>query len=157
LRDLQNADDSARLLERLRREQLKLSVQHGRHVPIAFKVAPDLHPDHIDALADVFVQGGLECLIATNTTLERQAVMSDPLHAEAGGLSGPPVRDLSTAVISQFAQRMGARVPIIGVGGIASVQDAQEKFDAGACLVQLYTSFIYQGPALVRALVREVG
>ncbi len=157
LRDLQNADESARLLERLRREQIQLSVQHGRHVPIAFKVAPDLHPDHIDALADVFVQGGLECLIATNTTLARQAVASHPLHVQAGGLSGPPVRDLSTAVIAQFAQRMGSRVPIIGVGGIASVADAQEKFAAGATLVQLYTSFIYQGPALVRALVRALG
>lgn len=157
LRDLQNADESARLLARLRREQEQLSLRHGRHVPIAFKVAPDLHPAHIEALAEVFVREGLECLIATNTTLSRRDVESNPLHHEAGGLSGPPVRDMSTAVIAQFASHMGSRVPIIGVGGISSVQDAQAKFAAGASLVQLYTSFIYHGPPLVRALVRALG
>jgi dihydroorotate dehydrogenase len=157
LRDLQNAESTAKLLATLKAEQKLLAQQHGKYVPIAFKVAPDLADDHIDALADVFLAGGLDGLIATNTTLSRQGVEHHPLHTQAGGLSGPPVRKLSTHVIQRFATRLQGRIPIIGVGGISSVEDAQEKLDAGATLLQIYTSFIYQGPKIVRDLVNKIG
>ena len=157
LRDLQNAESTAKLLATLKDEQKRLEQQYGKYVPIAFKVAPDLADDHIDALAEVFLAGGLDGLIATNTTLSRQGVEKNPLHVQAGGLSGPPVRALSTHVIRRFAARMQGRIPIIGVGGISSVADAQEKLDAGASLVQIYTSFIYHGPKIVRDLVNKIG
>ena len=157
LRDLQNAESTAALLATLKREQALLQQQHGKYVPIAFKVAPDLADDHIDALAEVFLAGGLDGLIATNTTLSRAGVEHHPLHSQAGGLSGPPVKNLSTHVIRRFATKLQGRIPIIGVGGISSVADAQEKLAAGASLLQIYTSFIYQGPPLVHELVKEVG
>jgi dihydroorotate dehydrogenase len=156
LRDLQNAESTEKLLETLKKEQVLLTKEHGKHVPIAFKVAPDLADDHIDALAAVFLAGGLEGLIATNTTLSRHGVEHHPLHEQAGGLSGPPVRDLSTHVISRFASQLHGKIPIIGVGGISSVEDAQQKIQAGASLLQIYTSFIYQGPALVKNLLNTI-
>lgn len=157
LRDLQGAEASARLLETLKREQSRLTAEHGKTVPLLFKVAPDLEEPQIRDLAKVFLNGGLDGLIATNTTLDRQAVTDHPRANEAGGLSGRPVFEKSTAVLSSFANHLGKRVAIIGVGGISSVEDAQAKIDAGADLVQIYTSFIYQGPKLVRDLVRGLG
>jgi len=155
LRDLQNADSTARLLAVLKDEQAKLAQEHGHYVPLTFKVAPDLSDDHIDALAAVFLEGGLDGLVATNTTLSRQGVENNPLHREAGGLSGPPEKNLSTHVIRCFSSHLKGKIPIIGVGGISSADDAREKLDAGASLIQLYTSFIYQGPKIVRELVNN--
>lgn len=156
LRDLQGAEASARLLEKLKSEQQKLELEHGRKVPLLFKVAPDLEEVQIRDLAEVFLNGGLDGLIATNTTLDRQAVVGHPRAAEAGGLSGKPVFSKSNEVLRAFASHLGGRIPMIGVGGIFSVEDAQEKLRAGASLVQIYTSFIYRGPALVRALAKEL-
>ncbi|MFT4175929.1 MAG: quinone-dependent dihydroorotate dehydrogenase [Luteolibacter sp.] len=156
LRDLQGAEASARLLETLKKEQEKLSAEHGKHVPLLFKVAPDLDETHIRDLAGVFKNGGLDGLIATNTTLDREAVKSHPRANEAGGLSGKPVREKSTAVIRAFSTHLGPSIPIIGVGGISSSEDAREKIEAGASLVQIYTSFIYQGPKLVRELAKAL-
>ncbi len=156
LRDLQGAEASARLLEILKREQLKLAAEHGKHVPLLFKVAPDLEDSHIRSLSQVFVDGGLDGLIATNTTLDREKVAGHPRAAEAGGLSGRPVFDKSTAVLGAFASHLGDRIPIIGVGGISSLEDARRKIRAGASLVQIYTSFIYQGPKLVRELAASL-
>jgi dihydroorotate dehydrogenase len=152
LRDLQGAEASARLLETLKREQEKLAAEHGKHVPLLFKVAPDLDETHIRNLSTVFLNGGLDGLIATNTTLDREAVADHPRSAEAGGLSGKPVFQKCTEVLRAFSSHLGGRIPIIGVGGISSVEDAREKLKAGASLVQIYTSFIYQGPKLVRNL-----
>ena len=154
LRELQGAEACARLLETLKNEQAKLAAEHGRHVPLLFKVAPDLDEKHISELAAVFLSGGLDGLIATNTTLDRQAVAAHPRAGEAGGLSGRPLRDKSNEVLRAFAAQLGGRIPIIGVGGISSLEDAREKINAGASLVQIYTSFIYQGPRLVRALAQ---
>jgi dihydroorotate dehydrogenase len=154
LRDLQGAEASARLLELLKNEQLKLAAEHGKQVPLLFKVAPDLDATHIRDLAQVFIDGGLDGLIATNTTLDRHQVAGHPRAGEAGGLSGRPVFEKSTATLKQFAEHLGGRIPIIGVGGISSLEDAREKLQAGAALVQIYTSFIYQGPKLVRELAR---
>lgn len=156
LRELQGAEASARLLDTLKQEQQKLAAEHGKHVPLLFKVAPDLDEAHIRDLSDVFLNGGLDGLIATNTTLDRDAVAGHPRAAEAGGLSGRPVFEKSTEVLRAFSSHLGGRIPIIGVGGISSVEDAREKIRAGASLVQIYTSFIYQGPALVRELARAL-
>lgn len=156
LRDLQGAEASARLLETLKKEQQKLSAEHGKHVPLLFKVAPDLDEAHIRDLSRVFLDGGLDGLIATNTTLDREAVCGHRFAHEAGGLSGKPVRIKSTEVLRQFSSYLGGRIPIIGVGGISSLDDAREKIAAGASLVQIYTSLIYQGPGLVRKVAREL-
>ena len=154
LRDLQGAEASARLLEILKKEQLRLAAEHGRHVPLLFKVAPDLDDAHIRDLSRVFLDGGLDGLIATNTTLDRAAVADHPRADEAGGLSGRPLMQRSNEVLRAFASHLGGRIPIIGVGGISSLEDAREKIRAGAALVQIYTAFIYQGPRLVRDLAR---
>jgi dihydroorotate dehydrogenase len=156
LRDLQGAEASARLLETLKQEQQKLATQHGKHVPLLFKVAPDLDEVQIAELSQVFLKGGLDGLIATNTTLDRQAVSEHPRANEAGGLSGRPVLQKSNEVLRAFSSHLGGKIPIIGVGGISSVEDAREKIDAGASLVQIYTSFIYQGPKLVKDLARAL-
>ena len=156
LRDLQGAEASARLLETLKSEQQKLAAEHGKHVPLLFKVAPDLDEDHIRDLSRVFLDGGLDGLIATNTTLDRQAVSDHPRAGEAGGLSGRPVFQKSNEVLRAFSSHLGENIPIIGVGGISSLEDAREKIAAGAALVQIYTSFIYQGPKLVRELANQL-
>ena len=156
LRDLQGAEASARLLEILKTEQLRLAAEHGRHVPLLFKVAPDLDEEHIRDLSRVFLDGGLDGLIATNTTVGRDAVAGHPRAAEAGGLSGRPLLQKSNAVLRAFASHLGGRIPIIGAGGISSPEDARAKIRAGAALVQIYTAFIYQGPKLVRDLARAL-
>ena len=152
LRDLQGPEASARLLETLKKEQLKLASEHGKQVPLLFKVAPDLDETHIRELSQVFLDGGLDGLITTNTTLDRYTVADHPRAAEAGGLSGRPVFEKSTATLERFAACLGSRIPIVGVGGISSLEDARAKIQAGATLVQIYTSFIYQGPKLVREI-----
>jgi dihydroorotate dehydrogenase len=153
LRDLQAADSSARLLELLKSSQEKLATKHGKRVPILFKVAPDLTDEQVTDLAKAFLDGGLDGLIATNTTLDRELVKDHPWANEAGGLSGKPVFEKSNHTLAAFAAAFSRKIPIIGVGGISSKADAEEKYKAGADLVQIYTSFVYQGPKLVRELV----
>ncbi|MFN5868479.1 MAG: dihydroorotate dehydrogenase (quinone), partial [Akkermansiaceae bacterium] len=153
LRDLQAADSSARLLELLKTEQQKLAAIHEKHVPILFKVAPDLTEQQIADLAKAFLDGGLDGLIATNTTLDREKVSDHKWANEAGGLSGKPVLEKSNQTLAAFAAAFSGKIPIIGVGGISSKADAETKFKLGADLIQIYTSFIYQGPALVREIV----
>jgi dihydroorotate dehydrogenase len=157
LRDLQGEDACAKLLETLKNEQRKLAEEHGRHVPLLFKVAPDLDPPHIAGLARVFREGGLDGLIATNTTITRDGVESNPKHLEAGGLSGRPLTQRSTEVIAAFSAELNGALPIIGVGGISCAEDAVAKIRAGASLVQIYSAFIYQGPELVRKIARRLG
>ena len=156
LRDLQGEEASARLLERLKKEQAALEKEHGKRVPLLFKVAPDLDPPHVTALAKVFLDGGLDGLIATNTTLAREPVAGHPRANEAGGLSGRPLTRRSTEIIRAFATEFGGKIPIIGVGGISCAEDAIDKIRAGASLVQIYSAFIYQGPRLVRECARAL-
>lgn len=156
LRDLQSADSTAHLLEALQQEREKLKVSTGRHVPIAFKVAPDLHSNHIKELAQVFRDGGLDALIATNTTIDRKKVEGHRYATEQGGLSGAPETELSTRVIAAFHSELGPTVPIIGVGGIMTADDALAKLDAGATLLQLYTGFIYKGPKLIQEILNKL-
>ena len=152
LRDLQSKESAAGLLGALKEEQADYQKKSGRYLPFALKVAPDLDDSQITDLADVFRDGGLDFLVATNTTIERSKIRGHRHAKEAGGLSGKPVANSSTEVIKKFHQQLGEDVPIIGAGGIFSAEDALEKKKAGAKLVQLYTGFIYRGPALIREI-----
>ena len=156
LRDLQAAAQLEALLGALAAEREKLAEQHGKRVPLALKIAPDLEMQEIVEIAGTVERFGFDAVIATNTTVGREAVADLPHGAEAGGLSGEPVRAKSTAVVHELARTLGGRVPVIGVGGIASGTHAKEKIAAGASLVQLYTGLVYRGPALVAECVREL-
>ena len=157
LRALQEKDALAALLATLKAEQSKLAVTHGRYVPIALKIAPDLELEQVNEIADLLLEHAFDGVIATNTTLVRDAVQGLPNAEQAGGLSGAPLRDKSTAVIRQLAARLQSRIPIIGVGGILSGADAAEKINAGASLVQVYSGLIYRGPSLVKDICRVLG
>ncbi len=156
LRDLQSADALGALLARLKQRQGELAQSHGRYVPIALKIAPDLDGEQIAAIAELLRRHRMDAVIATNTTLARDRVAHLAHGQEAGGLSGAPVREKSTAVISELARLLQDEVPIIGVGGILSGADAREKISAGAKLVQVYTGLIYRGPGLVRECIEAL-
>jgi dihydroorotate dehydrogenase len=156
LRNLQYGDELNALLNALKQEQLTFSKQTGRYVPLAVKVAPDLSHQEVRFIADTLLHNKIDCLIATNTTLSRDAVRGMQYGDEAGGLSGEPVRDLSTKIIHQFAQILGDDIPIIGVGGIACANDALDKIKAGAKLVQVFSALVYQGPTLVTECVQAL-
>jgi dihydroorotate dehydrogenase len=126
-----------------------LARRYGRTRPLLLKVAPDLDRSQIDAIAKLVVKHAVDAIIATNTTVAREAVKGHRHELEAGGLSGRPLLAASTDVLHRFARALGGRVPLVGVGGIHSGEDARAKVDAGATLVQLYTGFIYRGPALI--------
>jgi len=149
LRQLQGEDALHDLLAKLKTEQQLLADKHGKYVPIALKIAPDMEAEHVAQIARLLMQHRVDGVIATNTTLSREGVESLPHGTESGGLSGAPVRDKSTAVIRQLAAGLQGVLPIIGVGGILSGADAVEKIKAGASLVQIYSGLIYRGPALV--------
>jgi dihydroorotate dehydrogenase len=157
LRQLQEKEALDALLSTLKAEQRILADQHGKYVPIALKIAPDLDAQQIIEIADLLKQHAFDGVIATNTTLDRVAVKG-MLHAEeTGGLSGAPVRQKSTQVIQQLSQQLAGELPIIGVGGILSGADAEEKIAAGASLVQLYSGLIYRGPQLIHEVCRSLG
>jgi len=156
LRDLQFGEPLKQLLARLKQEQQLLAVQYGRYVPLAVKIAPDMAIDDIREVAAALIDNQLDGVIATNTTIARDAVKDLPHGNEAGGLSGAPLTKKSTEVIRALAQELNGKLPIIGVGGIMSGTDAAEKITAGAQLVQIYTGFIYRGPELVGEAVRAV-
>jgi dihydroorotate dehydrogenase len=149
LRALQGGDELTALLVRLRAEREALEQTHGRKVPLLVKIAPDLEDSAIGTIAKVLPEHGIDGVIATNTTIAREAVKHREHGQELGGLSGAPVREASNRVIRQLRARLPAQMPIIGVGGILSGADAVEKIEAGASLVQLYTGLLYRGPALV--------
>ena len=156
LRDLQQEDALKALLTAIKREQELLAQKHGRHVPVAVKIAPDLTDDAIRGIARLLALLRLDGVIATNTTISRDGVTGLPHADEGGGLSGAPLRARSTAVIATLAKALDGALPIIGVGGILSGDDAREKIAAGAALVQIYTGLIYRGPALVAECVRAL-
>ncbi|MET0345102.1 MAG: quinone-dependent dihydroorotate dehydrogenase [Casimicrobiaceae bacterium] len=156
LRDLQSDEMLAALLVRLKAEQKALAQTHGRHVPLAVKIAPDLTPDAIRGVARLLVENGIEGVIATNTTIARDAVVGQANADEQGGLSGRPLFEKSNEVIRTLARALDGALPIIGVGGILSGADAKAKIGAGAALVQVYTGLIYRGPALVAECVEAL-
>jgi len=153
LRSLQGADELSQLLCRLGQARDELASRHGRRVPLAVKIAPDLDESQIDAIAELLPRYGIDGVIATNTTLSRDAVRGLRNADQAGGLSGPPVREMSLRVIERLRRSAGSSLAIIGVGGITEGRHAADKIAAGADAVQLYTGLVYRGPALVNDCV----
>lgn len=149
LRDLQHGAAMDELLVALKAEQAKLEAEHGRYVPVLVKIAPDLSDEEVADVAQRLQQSGIDGVIATNTTLSREAVAGHQHAEQAGGLSGAPVLKRSTEVVGLLRQALGPNYPIIAVGGVASAEDAAAKRAAGANLVQIYSGFIYQGPRLI--------
>ncbi|PNS07965.1 quinone-dependent dihydroorotate dehydrogenase [Solilutibacter silvestris] len=156
LRELQEEQSLRRLVSGLRDAQERLSGQHRRRVPLLVKISPDLSDEDIDAIARVFNDLAIDGVIATNTTVSRSEIQSSPLAAEAGGLSGAPLLERSTAILRRLRARLADNIPMIGVGGISSGTDAIAKTAAGAKLVQLYSGLIYRGPRLIRECVDAI-
>lgn len=154
LRDLQHEEALGALVATLKAEQAALADRHGRYVPLALKIAPDLAPAAIDGIAKLCTRRRVDAIVATNTTLSRDGVEGLPHADQAGGLSGAPLRDRATNVVRRLARALDGALPVIGAGGVMSGEDAREKLDAGASLVQLYTGLVYRGPGLVAECVR---
>ncbi|TCS42596.1 quinone-dependent dihydroorotate dehydrogenase [Reinekea marinisedimentorum] len=151
LRNLQFGDNLKNLIKALKDRQQELDKEFD-HKPIFIKIAPDLTEEEVADLAAVFNEMKVDGIIATNTTIEREAVEGCKHADEAGGLSGAPVREQSNLVLKQFREQLDESIPIMGVGGIMSAHDAEEKMKFGADLVQIYSGFIYSGPSLVKKI-----
>lgn len=149
LRSLQSDEALDALLERIAAHRETLAQRHGKRVPIFVKIAPDLDEAQVQVIAAMLKRHAMDGVVATNTTLSRDAVKGLRHAAEAGGLSGAPVLEASNRVIGQLRDALGKSFPIIGVGGIMSGADAISKIRAGADVVQIYTGLIYKGPSLV--------
>lgn len=149
LRNLQYGEALKDLLLPLKEAQTRLADQHQRYVPLAVKVAPDMNEEELQSLAATLRELKLDAVIATNTTLDKTAVEGLRYGAEAGGLSGRPLTEKACEITRQLANALEGDLPIIGVGGIFSAQDAVDRIAAGASLIQLYTGFIYRGPSLI--------
>jgi dihydroorotate dehydrogenase len=156
LRTLQFGESLDELLAALKNEQAKLADKHGCYVPMAVKVAPDLSAEEVQQLAQAFTKHKVDAVIATNTTMSRDGVEGMQHAEEAGGLSGAPVFNASTEVVRQFRAALPQDLPIIAAGGIMSGNDAVEKLEAGAALVQIYSGLIYHGPALIRETIESI-
>ena len=154
LRSMQYGDLLDDLLRSLKEKQKDLAQKHGKYVPLALKIAPDLTSEEIEKIAESLIRNKFDGAIATNTTLSRDGVSGLINANEAGGLSGKPLNSLSTSVIKQLSDYLKGEVPIIGVGGINSASDALDKLDAGASMVQIFSGFIYQGPGLIKDIVK---
>ncbi|MCH7290625.1 MULTISPECIES: quinone-dependent dihydroorotate dehydrogenase [Acinetobacter] len=156
LRSLQSGDALTELLQTLKDRQLELANQYNHYVPLVLKVAPDLTSEDIQFIAAQLLQFKIDGLIVTNTTLGREGVENLPNGNEAGGLSGAPVFEKSTECLGQFAKVLAGQIPLIGVGGILSGEQAVAKQQAGASLVQVYSGLIYTGPTLVKDCVNAM-
>jgi len=156
LRDLQGEASLDALLGALRSRRLELAAEHQRVVPMFVKIAPDLDAGQIEAIAEALLRHGVDGVIATNTTLARDAVAGRPHANEAGGLSGAPLAAASNRVVAALRATLGPGFPIIGVGGVTNAESARAKRAAGADLVQIYTGFIYAGPTLVTQVARAL-
>ncbi len=156
LRDLQMGAALQHLLDGIEVTRAELAEREGRRVPLLVKIAPDLHDDDVRAIVDQLIAAGIDGVIATNTTIARSGVEQEPLSAEAGGLSGAPLHARSLEVLRCIRAQAGDALTVIGVGGIDSGGRARAARAAGADLVQIYTGFIYRGPALVREIARDL-
>jgi len=155
LRNLQHGSSLDGLLSSLKTAQLTLAKEYERYVPLVVKIAPDLEDHEVEVMAQSLLKNEMDGVIATNTTLSRDGLQSSQA-GEAGGLSGKPLQDKSTRVIELLCKTLQRKIPVIGVGGIDSVESAEAKLKAGASLVQVYTGFIYQGPGLIRSIVSHL-
>ena len=156
LRSLQSEEMLRELLRELHEERKKLSDRYGVRKPLFLKIAPDLDQGDIHLIADLLLEFEIDAVIATNTTISRDAVAGIEHSAEAGGLSGAPLREASCLVIETLKARLGNAIPIIGVGGILSGADAREKILAGASLIQLYSGLIFRGPELINECAKAL-
>jgi len=156
LRSLQSDQALDGLLGAIADKREALAQRAGKRVPLFVKIAPDLDEAQVKVIAATLLRHGMDGVIATNTTLARDAVAGQPHADEAGGLSGAPVREASNRVIGQLRAALGAKFPIVGVGGVLSAADARGKMAAGADLVQIYTGLIYRGPGLVPKVARAL-
>jgi dihydroorotate dehydrogenase len=153
LRALQEREPLTQLLQGL----MNLNRKQGKPKPLLLKIAPDLSDEQLDEILDIVKTTGLDGIIATNTTIGREGLKSvDSLKQQAGGLSGRPLTHRSTEVISYLRSKGGKNLVIIGVGGIFNAADVKEKLNAGADLVQVYTGFIYEGPGMVRSILKDM-
>lgn len=156
LRSLQFGDALQKLLSQLKETQASLQSLHGRYVPFAVKIAPDMSLEETEQVANILLANNIDAVIATNTTLSREGVEGLMHATETGGLSGLPVKQKSTLMIKNLKSILGDKMPIIGVGGISDADSAAEKIQAGASLVQIYTGFIYKGPQLIAEAAKGV-
>ncbi|MEX2131310.1 MAG: quinone-dependent dihydroorotate dehydrogenase [Pseudohongiellaceae bacterium] len=156
LRDLQFGSHLDALLQRLMQSRAQLQQQHRRYVPLAIKLSPDLTSAEVLSVGRALLAHKVDAIVATNTTMDKEAVSGDPLAAEAGGLSGKPLAQKSTDIIAALKSVVGDRIPIIGVGGIMDAEDALKKLRAGASLLQLYTGFIFSGPPLITKILEAL-
>jgi len=153
LRELQQDAHLDTLLGALKSSQAHLTEHHGRYVPLAVKVSPDLNAGQITEMAKRLLAHHVDAVIATNTTVTRPNLHNTPQSNEAGGLSGRPLKNISTNNIRNWYDALRGQIPIIGVGGIENSDDAWEKMVAGADLLQIYTALIYQGPCVIKFIV----
>jgi dihydroorotate dehydrogenase len=154
LRQLQGASELDGLLASLKEAQHRLTEQHGRYVPLALKIAPDLDAVEVSDIADALRRHRIDAVIATNTTLARDRVEGLQHTDQTGGLSGAPLLEASTAVVRQLSQELAGEVPIIAAGGVLDGAGARAKLEAGASLVQLMSGLVFRGPGLVRECVK---
>lgn len=156
LRDLQDTEQLSALLAVLNTRRLELADESQRRVPLVVKVAPDLEDEQIPAMAEVVIQNEFDGLIATNTTISREAVNGMRHAQEQGGLSGAPVKEMANHVLAEFRAHLPPGIALIGTGGITDGEDAAEKLQLGADLVQFYTGFVYKGPDLVSDCLKAI-
>ncbi len=157
LRDLQEKEPLTNLLIRLKKVNGELSAESsGTPKPILLKIAPDLSNPQLDDIIQIVKETKIDGVIATNTTLSREDLVLDNNMGQQGGLSGKPLLKKSTEVIKYLIEKSNQSFPVIGVGGIHSPEDAREKMEAGASLVQIYTGFIYEGPSLVKRILKRI-
>jgi dihydroorotate dehydrogenase len=156
LRDLQGQEPLNDLLRQLMQARVQLAQRHGKHVPLLVKIAPDVSLEQIGQIAQSAREFGLDGLIATNTTLARPGLEAEPLSRESGGLSGAPLKALAESTLVRLRAAIGQDFVLVGVGGICSGDDARTRRRAGADLVQIYSGFIYRGPALISECVRAM-
>ncbi|MGQ0751186.1 MAG: quinone-dependent dihydroorotate dehydrogenase [Betaproteobacteria bacterium] len=156
LRQLQEAAALESLLADIMAAHARLADQHGRRVPVALKIAPDLDDTQVQVIADLLQRHGVDAVIATNTTLARNGVAALPYGNEAGGLSGGPLTGRASNAVRALSRALAGAIPVIGVGGIMTGRDAMDRVVAGASLVQLYTGLIYRGPSLVQECIDAV-
>jgi dihydroorotate dehydrogenase len=152
LRNLQYGEALDSLLSGLKKRQQELAEIHNKYIPLLIKIAPDLSEEEVKSIANSLLKANIDGVIATNTTLDRTPVNGHQHAEEAGGLSGKVLTDKSLVVTKQLSEALNGAIPIIGVGGISSKEDADARIKAGASLVQVYSAFIYQGPALIKEI-----
>jgi len=156
LRDLQSEKHLNLLIKQLKAEQNKLKKLHQKYTPFLVKISPDLEPINLDIICNILIENNVDGIIATNTTIDRQDILASKHYQEPGGLSGQPLKNKSTSVLKYISQKLKGKLIIIGVGGISSYEDAKEKFDSGADLIQIYTGLIYKGLGLIDEIHRGI-